>query len=546
MKKQGFLEGAAVATIAIIISRIIGLIYVIPFYSLLGPQGGALYSYGYSIYIIFLSLSTSGIPIAISKIVSEYTTLGHNWTKERVYKIGSRLIFGFSFISFLILMIFSKEIAYLIIGDIQGGNTISDVTYVIRIISLALLIVPFLSVTKGYLQGQKFITTASISNIVEQVVRVLIILVGSFLALKVFNLPIRSAVGISMFAATLGALSAYIYIMASIKKYYDKMNKNDLQTDEEKSHTDSFLSKKIIKYAFPLVIIDLVKSFTGLVDTFTYVRTLSFLGYPIIKIEQAFGTLATWASKLNMIVVSIVFGITVSLIPHLVSSNVRKDQKDISKKINQSLQVLLFTIMPMTAGLYFLAQPVWVIFYGYDPFSISLFQLYVFQSITFSVFSLLIDAMQSLNNIKNAMIGLMIAFLLKLFLNIPIMHLLHNIGIDGYFGSTTANLLSYTLAIVYLLYIFRSKYKVYYKDTFKNLLKILLSTTVMYIVIASIAIFMPVNAETRVAALIQTAIYSLIGAVVYIYVSYKTKSINDIFGQRIINIVLVKLRLKKI
>lgn len=544
MKKNGFLEGAAIATIAIIISRIIGLLYVIPFYSLLGPQGGALYSYGYSIYIIFLSLSTSGIPVAISKIVSEYATKEQHWTKERVYKLGSKLIFGFSFMSFLILMIFSKEIAYLIIGDIQGGNSIEDVTYVIRIISLALLIVPFLSVTKGYLQGQKYITTSSISNIIEQVVRVVMILVGSYLALKVFNLPIRSAVGISMFAATVGAVSAYAYILASIKKY--RVNKdNNIKTKEEENNTDSFLNKKIIKYALPLVIIDLVKSFTGLVDTFTYVRTLSFLGYPITKIEHAFGTIATWASKLNMIVVSIVFGITVSLIPNLVSSNVRNDKKDISRKINQSLQVLLYIIMPMTFGLYFLAQPIWVIFYGYDLFSINLFKLYVFQSITFSVFSILIDSMQSLNNIKHAMTGLFIAFMTKLIINVPVMYMLHNLGIDGYYGSTTANLISYSLAIVYLMVIFNNKYNVKYKETLKNLSKVLLSTIVMYIVISLISVFIPVDATSRGVALIQTLIYSVIGGITYLFFTIKIKLVDQIFGHRIIDLILVKLRLRK-
>ena len=68
MKKNGFLEGAFIATISVIICKILGLIYVIPFYSIIGEQGGALYSYAYSIYSIFLSLATVGIPTAISKI----------------------------------------------------------------------------------------------------------------------------------------------------------------------------------------------------------------------------------------------------------------------------------------------------------------------------------------------------------------------------------------------------------------------------------------------------------------------------------------------
>ena len=71
MKKNGFLEGALIATIGIVLCKIIGLFYVIPFYAIIGAQGGALYSYAYSIYNMFLNLATSGIPVAMSKVVSE-------------------------------------------------------------------------------------------------------------------------------------------------------------------------------------------------------------------------------------------------------------------------------------------------------------------------------------------------------------------------------------------------------------------------------------------------------------------------------------------
>ena len=83
MKKSTFMQGAIIATLAIVISKILGIIYVIPFYSLIGEQGGALYGYAYSIYGLFLNLSTAGIPLAISKITSEYSALNQNYLKEK-------------------------------------------------------------------------------------------------------------------------------------------------------------------------------------------------------------------------------------------------------------------------------------------------------------------------------------------------------------------------------------------------------------------------------------------------------------------------------
>ena len=98
MKKNSFLGGAVIATLGIVVTKAIGLLYVIPFYAIIVTQGGALYSYAYSIYAIFLSLSNSGIPVAISKVVSEYNALGYHYTKERAYKISSLVLIPKRFI----------------------------------------------------------------------------------------------------------------------------------------------------------------------------------------------------------------------------------------------------------------------------------------------------------------------------------------------------------------------------------------------------------------------------------------------------------------
>ena len=85
LKKNSFLQGAFIATFGIVLSKILGMIYVIPFYSIIGEQGGALYGYAYNIYSIFLSISTAGIPLAISSITSEYNTLGSFANKEKLF-----------------------------------------------------------------------------------------------------------------------------------------------------------------------------------------------------------------------------------------------------------------------------------------------------------------------------------------------------------------------------------------------------------------------------------------------------------------------------
>ena len=232
MKRSGFLAGAAISVIGIVICKVIGLVYVIPFYAIIGTQGGALYSYAYSIYNVFLNLATSGIPVAMSKVVSEYNEMKYYNTKERVFKIGLKVISFLCIISFLILFIFAPNLADMIIGGVEGGNTVEDVTMVIRVISTAVLVVPFLSVSKGYLQGHKIMKVSSVSDILEQLARVTVILAGSFLTLKVFHLSLNTAVGVAVFGATVGALVAYFYVFLKIKKAKD-LNKNESATTAE-------------------------------------------------------------------------------------------------------------------------------------------------------------------------------------------------------------------------------------------------------------------------------------------------------------------------
>ena len=161
MKKSSFVEGTIIATLSIFIVKILGMLYVIPFYQMISVKGSALYAYAYNIYVIFLDISTAGLPLAISKLISEYDTLGMQDAKQRSYKLGKRVLLILAVVMFAVLMLFAPQIANLLIGDLQGGNTIKDVSLAIRCVSFAILVVPFLSVAKGYLQGHKIINVSS-------------------------------------------------------------------------------------------------------------------------------------------------------------------------------------------------------------------------------------------------------------------------------------------------------------------------------------------------------------------------------------------------
>lgn len=530
MKKNNFFEGSFIATFGIIICKIIGLLYVIPFYAMITSKGAALYSFAYSIYTVFLSLSTSGIPIAMSKLVSEYNSLEYYHTKENVYKLGKNIIVGLGIFFFIILMILSPNIASFILGNnASDGNTVEDVTLVIRIISSALLIVPILSVTKGYIQGHKYMTPTSISNIIEQIVRVLVILIGCFVSLKIIGTEEKVAISISVFAATIGAFLAYLYLIIKIKKNKKLFNNNIEVKQEETKITKKYLIKQIILYALPFIIIDLLKSAYNLVDTFTITRTLTSLGYSQNVADLTFATIATWGNKLSMIIISISIGITTSLIPSLASDFVLKNHKEINKKVNQAIQLLLVITIPMTIGLFFLARPVWIVFYSYDQLSINVFQLFIFQAITFSLFSVLLNITQTTNYTKITILTLLFSFIGNAILNIPMMHLFNNFGI-GYQGASVSTLITQIIPIIFLMYFINKKLKVNYKTTYKTTIKITISSLAMLLVLYLISLIYPLNCITKGKALIQTIVYSIIGITIYLVLAVKLGIIKDIFG----------------
>ena len=103
ISKSGFVKGAFIATLGIVLTKILGIVYVIPFHAIIGEEGGALYGYAYTIYILFMSLSSAGIPLAISKVVSEYQTLGYYNAKKRAFIIGKKIALLLGFFCFLLL-----------------------------------------------------------------------------------------------------------------------------------------------------------------------------------------------------------------------------------------------------------------------------------------------------------------------------------------------------------------------------------------------------------------------------------------------------------
>lgn len=543
MKKKNFIDGAIISTLCLIVCKILGLVYVIPFYRIIGSQGGALYSYAYSIYAVFLNLSTVGIPSAIAKIISEYDTLSFKYLKEKSYKIANKMLSTVGFISFVIMFLFSDMIANHIIGGVSGGNTVESVSVSIKVVSLALLIVPKLSILKGYFQGNRYLLEGSVSSIIEQFVRVLIIVIGSYTTVRILNMDVEYAVYVAVLGASIGAFASYLYLRKKANPLFKKNEVNEI-TEKEKSITTKDLVKKIIVYAIPFVIISMLQSAYNVVDTFTVVKTLTKLGFTTNVAETTIGVISTWGSKLNMIVVSISIGITSSLIPNVVGSYTKGDFKDINEKLNLTFKMLMFLTIPMAFGISFLSLPIWNIFYGVDKLSTDIFRIYILQVIVYGLFTTITTITQSMNQSKITIGSLMISFLLKLILNVPIMYLLKSIGVSSYYGPVITDMLSVGITLILVLIVLSKRFKFNYKDLVPFILKVLLGLVLMLLGLYLLK-YVYFDYSTKLSSILTIVIYMIVGAFIYFFTTSRFKLLNEILGDNYLDKIKNKFKMRK-
>ena len=533
MKKSNFVKGALITTLGIVIAKILGIIYVIPFHSIIGDEGGALYGYAYTIYTLFVSLASAGIPLAISKLVSEYQTMGYYRAKRRVFLLGRKLAILTGFISFIIILITAPLLAKAVLGNVVGGNTIKDVTFVIRVIGTAILIVPTLSIYRGYFEGHRLFSAPSISQVLEQITRVLIIILGSYMAIKVFKIDLTKAVGIALFGATFGAIVSYMYLVDKRFKNREVFTEKIRVVNEPKI-SNKVIYKKILYYAIPFIMIDVFKALYNYVDMFTVVKGLvNYANFSAVDAETVYSMLSTWANKFNMILLAISTGVVVSLIPNLTESIVKKEHFQIEKKINQALGILLYLTVPMTLGISFLAKPIWLLFYGESLYGPSVLSFYIFVGFFIGLFTSLIIMIQTLKDKKIVLISLITGVVIKVLLNNYLMIAFYNVNMPAYYGAITASIIGYLVSSIICLFVLRNKYKINFEEIINNFINIMCSSFLMVIVLFICKLFIPITSTNRIMNLVIILIYTVIGAIVYFVFNHFSKLTNRVFGKDI-------------
>ncbi|MCM1052351.1 MAG: polysaccharide biosynthesis protein [Ruminococcus sp.] len=546
MKKNSFIEGTIIATLAIVITKILGMIYVIPFCAIIGAQGKALYGYAYNIYSLFLEISTAGVPNAVSKIVNEFNTLNRQEAKIRTYKLGKRILCVIAVITFIALFLLAPLIGKIIIADMSGGNTPEDVAFVIRCVSFAILVFPFLSVSRGFFQGHNIIYVSSFSQVIEQLARVTVIIGGSYIALNCLHLSLTHAVGVAVFGAFVGGAFALLYVYRKLFKYKTELYL-DKDFKEKDAITNKEIIKKIIKYAIPVIVISIAFTIYNNVDMLFLLRTMEHLGFATADVEFIATGISTWAVKICIIITSVGLGLSSSLIPAMVEAYTLKNYKDVNRKFNKAMEIIIFISVPMCVGISMLSAPIWRIFYAYDNYKLgaSILSVCIFAPLFTNLFTVANYTLQSVNKFKMVYIAAITGIALNIILDVPCMLLLNMFNVPAYYGVTLATVIGLSTTVIIAMFFLRKEYDFKYQEIFRVMKKSIIPLVIMIMGVLILKNILNVNYGSRLSCIIYVAIISIVGAVIYFFIAYKLKLIDEVLGKEFISKIKSRFKIKK-
>ncbi|MEI4802191.1 oligosaccharide flippase family protein [Bacillus sp. NPDC077411] len=454
MKGSPFLRGTFFLTMATMISKMLGFIYVIPFTAMVGTGGYVLYTYAYRPYTLMLSIATMGLPLAVSKMVSKYNELDDYYTVKRVLKSGLIFMGCMGVIAFLLLYCLAPYLAKVVIdsGD-QTGNSVTAVTYNIQIVSFALLIVPSMSLLRGFFQGFQSMGPSALSVVVEQFFRVLTILIGSFAVLHLYKESTALAVGVATFGAFIGAVAGLGILIAYYLKRRRHLKKKENMSVPQTTKSFFALYKELFAYSIPFVVVGLAIPLYQTIDTFTINKLLMQMGYLQREAEKINAVIGL-VQMVVLIPVSVATAFSMSLVPEMTKAYTAKNDQLLYKHFTRTNLLVVFLTIPASLGMMVLAEPVYTLLFGMgnDPALGSvILRYYAPACILFSLFAVTAAMLQGINQQGKTVIGLFIGIGIKIVLNIVLLPQF------DYISFVIATYAGYTVSVSFNLWIL-SKY----------------------------------------------------------------------------------------
>ncbi|MCD8115922.1 MAG: polysaccharide biosynthesis protein [Oscillospiraceae bacterium] len=351
-KGQNFLHGAAIYTVGIIIIKILGAIYKIPLGNILGDEGYNHFDLTYRVYNVFLTISTAGIPVAMSRMISEADTLDREQQVYRIFRVGVATFLGLGAAGTLIMMLFPAGLASLV-GDVQA-------TQCIFVMAPSVVLVCVTAAYRGYAQGHADMIPSTVSQIIETGVKVVVGLACAGILYSMGKSLEICAAG-AILGTTVSSLVAMLYMQVIVHHRYQVKPK----ASEAKDVPDS--NKKILwdllRIGIPITISTSVMSLIQLADSAITLNQLQnsagYTAQAAYVLNGAYGKAMTVYNVPSAFVTPFV----ASLMPAISAARVRGDRKGVCDTAESGMRMCTLLCLPMAIGMAVLAGPCMQVLY---------------------------------------------------------------------------------------------------------------------------------------------------------------------------------------
>ena len=515
------LRGTAWLTASNFISRLLGAIYIIPWYIWMGTyaaKANGLFTMGYNIYAWFLLISTAGIPVAVAKQVAKYNTMQEEEHSFALIRSFLGFMTGLGLVFALVLYLFAPWLA-----DLSGVG--SELIPIMQSLAWAVLIFPSMSVIRGFFQGMNNLKPYAMSQIAEQVIRVIWMLLATFIIMKLGSGDYLTAVTQSTFAAFVGMVASFavllyfLYKEGMLQKVFETRDKID----------SKHLLMDTIKEAIPFILTGSAIQLFQILDQNTFINSMKwFTNYSNEDLIVMFSYFSANPNKITMILISVGVSIGSVGLPLLTENYVKGDLPAASRLVQDSITMLFLFLLPATVGVVMVGEPLYTVFYGKpDSLAMGLFVFAVLQSTILGLYMVLSPMLQAMFRNRKAILYFFYGSIAKLVLQIPSIAIFHSYGP---LISTTIGLI---IPIVLMYREICQITGVHRKIILKRTILVIILTLVMFILVGFLQwilglVFQPTG---RFWSFIYVALIGTIGGGLYGFMSLYTRLLDKVIGQ---------------
>lgn len=462
---SGFLKGTLILTIAGFVVKAIGSINWILLSRILGGEGIGIYQMAFPIYLLLLQVSSAGVPIAISILTAERLALNDYTGAKRVFNISFTMLTITGLIASL-AMFFGAD--WLISsGIIQESRAY----YSLIALAPAIFFVTWISCFRGYIQGYELMTPTAMSQIVEQLLRVVVML-GAASILLPYGLP--EAAGGASLGAGIGAFGAFLVLLY----YYYKLPKAPATGESFKGQRESSkeVLTRLIWLALPISLASIMLPLTANLDLIIVPRRLLVAGFSLNEATELFGYLTGMAVPLINLATIITAALATSIVPSISHAFAKHDNEGIYNRTAGAMRLSFMGTVPFTVMLYVLAAPTVTLIYN-APKAEMATQIVAFAIFFLGIHQVTTGILQGLGKPRIPVVNMAIAIIIKVILNWNLTAI-PELGIGGAAWATVADI--GFAALLNLIYI--KKYTGYFLD-FSILWKNVVSAGIMGVLI---------------------------------------------------------------